>query len=50
MRACEEDGKMQLEREFLDGLRRANRFEIRHNRLQLFRGQRLLLTLRGENK
>lgn len=48
MRACEEGGKMEVEREFLDGLRRADRFEIRDGRLYLYRASRLLLTLRGE--
>jgi heat shock protein HslJ len=50
MRACEENGKMQLEREFLDGLRNANRYEIIENRLRLYRRNELLLTLRGEPK
>jgi heat shock protein HslJ len=50
MRACEEGNKMQLEREFLDGLRNANRFAIRGNSLTLYRNNSLLLTLRGEPK
>lgn len=50
MRACIEDDRMTIEREFLDGLRAANRFEIRGGRLFLYRGSRLLLTLRGEAK
>ena len=52
MRACIEDGKMQTERELLDGLRRADTFEIRSsdNRLRLFDNGRLLLTFRGERK
>ena len=50
MRACVEDGKMQTERELLDGLRRADTFEIRDNRLRLFDNGRLLLTFRGEAK
>jgi heat shock protein HslJ len=50
MRACEEDGKMQLEREFLDGLRNATRYEIKDNHLRLYRKNELLLTLRGEPK
>jgi len=50
MRACEEDGKMQLEREFLDGLRNATRYEIRDKHLQLYRKNALLLTFRGEPK
>jgi heat shock protein HslJ len=50
MRACEEDGKMQMEREFLDGLRNANRYDIKDGRLRLYRKNQLLLTLRGEPK
>ncbi len=50
MRACEDDGRMAIEREFLDGLRIANRYEIKGGRLMLFRNQRLLLTLDGEAK
>ncbi len=50
MRACEEDGKMTLEREFLDGLRDANRYEISDKRLRLYNKDKLLLTLRGEPK
>jgi heat shock protein HslJ len=50
MRACIEDERMQVEREFLDGLRNANRFEIRDNRLKLYKGNEILLTLRGERK
>lgn len=49
-RACEEGGKMTTEREFLNGLRRTNRYEIRQNRLFLYRNNELLLTLRGETK
>lgn len=50
MRACIEDDKMAIERKFLDGLQAANRYEINDNTLYLFRGQKLLLTLRGEPK
>lgn len=50
MRACEEDNKMQVERDFLDGLRRTNRYEIRQGMLYLYRNQELLLTFRGERK
>ena len=50
MRACEEDGKMLVEREFLAGLQNANRYEIKASRLHLYRGRQLLLTFRGENK
>ncbi len=48
MRACEQTGKMQTERELLDGLRRADRCEFANNRLNLYRGKQLLLTFRGE--
>lgn len=50
MRACIEDDRMTIEREFLDGLRTANRFEIKDGRLLLYRGRNMLLTLRGEAK
>ena len=50
MRACIEDDRMQIERDFLDGLRQANRFEIVRGKLMLYRNQRLLLTLSGEQK
>lgn len=50
MRACVEDGKMATEREFFDGLRTANRFEVNDGRLFLYKGRNLLLTLRGEVK
>ncbi|NOT48532.1 MAG: META domain-containing protein [Acidobacteria bacterium] len=50
MRACVEDGKIAVEREFFDGLRSANRFEIRDGRLFLYKNRKLMLTLRGEAK
>ena len=50
MRACTEGDTMDVEREFLDGLRRADRFEIKDGRLFLYDGRKLLLTLRGEAK
>jgi heat shock protein HslJ len=50
MRACEEDGKMQLERSLLDGLRSANRFEINSGKLHLYRNNALLMTFSGRNK
>ena len=50
MRACIEDDKMAVERDMLDGLRVARRFDIRDGRLSLYRGNDLLLTFRGENK
>jgi heat shock protein HslJ len=50
MRACVEDNKMSVEREMLDGLRAARKYEIRDDRLYLYRGSELLLTFRGEDK
>lgn len=50
MRACTEGDKMDVEREFLDGLRTANRYEIKDGRLFLYDGKKPLLTLRGEAK
>lgn len=50
MRACEEGDRMEVERALLNGLRTANRYEIRENRLYLYRGNNLLLTFRGERK
>jgi len=50
MRACIEDNKMSVERDMLDGLRAADRFEISGNRLLLYKGRALQLTFRGENK
>lgn len=50
MRACIEDGKMDVEREFLKGLREADRYEIKGGRLFLYDRKQLLLTLRGEAK
>jgi len=41
---------MAVERDMLDGLRVARRFDIRDGRLFLYRGNDLLLTFRGENK
>lgn len=50
MRACVEDNRMSIERKFMDGLNRANRFEIRNNQLFLYRNRTLLLKLNGQNK
>lgn len=50
MRACVEDDRMSIERDFLDGLRQANRYEIERGKLMLYRNQRLLLTFDGERK
>ena len=50
MRACVEDERMTIEREFLEGLRQANRYDIERGKLMLYRNQRLLLTFDGERK
>jgi len=50
MRACIEDERMQVERKFLDGLRNANRYEIRADKLYLYRGKGLLLTFQGTKR
>jgi heat shock protein HslJ len=50
MRACVEGGKMSVEGEFLNGLREADRFYIKDDRLFLYKGRKLQLTFRGEPK
>jgi len=50
MRACIEDQRMDVERGMLSGLQDANRYEIRGNRLFLYRGKQVLLTFHGERK
>ena len=50
MRACIEDERMDIEREFLESLRQANRYDIQRDKLMLYRNQRLLLTFDGERK
>lgn len=50
MRACIEDERMKIEREFLDGLEKANRYEIQGEKLMLYQNKRLLLTFNGEAK
>jgi heat shock protein HslJ len=50
MRACEEGARMEVERQFLDGLQSVNRYEIRDGKLLLYRDKQLRLTLRGEQK
>jgi len=50
MRACIEDDQMNIEREFLEGLRQTNRYEIKRGKLMLYRNQRLLLSFNGEAK
>ncbi len=50
MRACIEDERMSVEREFKNALENANRFEIAGGKLNLYRNKVLLLTFRAENK
>ena len=50
MRACIEDERMNVEREFKNGLENANRFELAGGKLNLYRNRNLLLTFRAENK
>ena len=50
MRACVEDDRMQIERGFLDGLRDADRYEIRGDKLYLRKGSRELLVFHGTDK
>lgn len=50
MRACIEDERMNVEREFKNSLENADRFEIKGGKLYLYRNRMLLLTFRAENK
>jgi heat shock protein HslJ len=50
MRACIEDDRMDVERKFLDGLRKANRFEIKGEELSLYEGSTLMLKFYGRSK
>lgn len=50
MRACIEDERMGVEREFKNALENANRFEIAGGKLNLYRNRVLLLTFRAEAK
>jgi len=50
MRACIENERMNVEKEFKNGLENANRFEIVGKKLNLYRNKTLLLTFRAENK
>jgi heat shock protein HslJ len=50
MRACIEDERMNIERDFLDGLRSTNRYEVRADKLMLYHGNKLLLTFVGRKK
>lgn len=50
MRACEFEGRMTIERGFLDGLQNADRFEIKDGKLFIFNGETLLLEFEGTKK
>jgi heat shock protein HslJ len=50
MRACIEDERMTFEREFMDALQKANRFEIKGEKLFLYRSEKLLITFAGRDK
>lgn len=50
MMACEHEGRMEIERGFMNGLRNANRFDLRGNRLTLYRGNREMLVFEGVSK
>src|SRR5436190_8100773 len=50
MRACIEDDRMEIERKFTDALQNANRFEIKNKKLYLYRKDKILAVLHGENK
>jgi heat shock protein HslJ len=50
MRACIEDKRMEVERDMLEGLRLANRYTIRVDKLMLYRKDKLLLTFTGRKK
>jgi len=50
MRACLEDERMDLEREFKNALVKANRYRIIEGKLNLYRDKNLLLTLRSAEK
>jgi heat shock protein HslJ len=50
MRACIEDERMNVEREFKNSLDKANRYEIVGGKLNLYQNKTLLLTFRSEAK
>ena len=50
MRACIEDDRMDTERNFLDGLSRTTRFELKDDQLLLYEKDKLLLTFTGYDK
>lgn len=50
MRACVEDNRMNTEKEFLDGLGKADRYKIEQGKLYFYSGKKLLLTFSGRDK
>ena len=50
MRACIEDERMNIERGFLDGVRDVDRFQIKGDKLFLYRGKTELLAFTGVDK
>ncbi|MBX3243743.1 MAG: META domain-containing protein [Acidobacteria bacterium] len=50
MRACIEDGRMKVERSFMDALQKVDRYEINGDRLTLFGGNTALLEFVGIEK
>lgn len=50
MRACIEDNRMKIERNSMDALQNANRFEIKNRKLYLYRKDKILAVLNGESK
>jgi heat shock protein HslJ len=50
MRACIEDERMSIERGFLDGVRDVDRFEIKGDKLFLYKGRTQLLVFTGVDK
>jgi heat shock protein HslJ len=50
MRACVEDDRMTIERQFLDNLEKTNRYAISGDKLTLYRDRQALLSFRGVPK
>ena len=50
MRACIEDDRMQVERDFMDVLQNANRYEIKKGTLYLHRKDKRVAVMKGEDK
>ncbi len=49
-RACIEDERMNVEREFMNALQNTDRFEIKLGKLYLYQGNNLLLVFNGQRK